>query len=189
MANDSMDYHALIDKYYAGQDQLKALLLLHSQQVADRALAVCLLHPEWNANLQFVKEAAMVHDIGIIYCNAPKIYCHGTEDYLRHGYLGAELLRNEGFPQHARVAERHTGSGLTKEQIIAEKLPLPEQDFLPETIEEKVICYADKFFSKSHPLRVENMSNIRRKMSNFGYGSLERWLHLEYEMINKTPTI
>lgn len=178
-----MDYHALIDNYYNGQEQLKALLLLHSRQVADKALAICLTHPEWNADLQFVKEASMLHDIGIIFCNAPGIYCHGDADYLSHGFIGAELLRKEGYPRHARVAERHTGSGLTAEQIRAQHLPLPDQDFLPETIEEKVICYADKFFSKSHPLRIENMSNIRRKMEKFGYGSLERWLHLEYEMI------
>ena len=178
-----VDYHALIDKYYEGQEQLKALLLLHSRQVADMSLAICARHPEWQADMQFVKEAAMLHDIGILYCDAPAIYCYGTENYLRHGYLGAELLRKEGLPKHARVAERHTGSGLTREQIIAQQLPLPAQDFLPETMEEKVICYADKFFSKSHPLRTENASNIRRKMDKFGYGALDRWLHLEYEMI------
>lgn len=180
-----VDYHALIDKYYEGQERLKELLLLHSRQVADKALAICYAHPEWKADMQFVKEASMLHDIGIIYCDAPGIFCHGTENYLRHGWLGAELLRKEGFPKHARVAERHTGSGITREQIIGQQLPLPEQDFLPETLEEKVICYADKFFSKSHPLRIENMSNIRRKMDQFGYGSLDRWLHLEYEMIAK----
>ena len=184
-----VDYHSLIDKYYAGQDQLRALLYLHSRQVADLSLSVCARHPEWQVDTQFIKEAAMLHDIGIYLCNAPAIHCNGSEPYIRHGYLGAELLRQEGLPMHARVAERHTGSGLTREQIIAEHLPLPEQDYLPETLEEKIICYADKFFSKSHPLRQENMSNIRRKMSLFGYGSLERWLHLEYEMISKDTPI
>ena len=65
------------------------------------------------------------------------------------------MLRNEGFPLHARVCERHTGAGLSAEDIISENLPLPHQDFLPETIEEKAICYADKFFSKSRNLREE----------------------------------
>jgi uncharacterized protein len=88
-------------------------------------------------------------------------------------------LREEGFTRHARVAERHTGSGLTKEQIIAQGLPLPAEDFVPETIEEKVICYADKFFSKSHPERIASPEHIRQTMLKFGNGSLERWEQLE----------
>lgn len=177
-----MDCAALIDKYYVGQDELKALLLHHSRQVADKALEVCTAHPEWQADMQFVEEAAMLHDIGIIFCDAPGILCHGTEPYIRHGFIGAELLRKEGMHAHARVAERHTGSGLTREQIIAEHLPLPELDFLPETIEERVICYADKFFSKSHPERIASLEHIRQSMLRFGYGSPERWAQLETEM-------
>jgi uncharacterized protein len=46
----------------------------------------------------------------------------------------------------ARICERHTGSGLTAEEIVSGGLPLPERDFLPETLEEKIICLADKFF-------------------------------------------
>ena len=91
----------------------------------------------------------MLHDIGIFYCNAPNIHCHGTHTYIEHGYLGAELLRNEGFPKHALVAERHTGTGITIEQIIREDLPIPERDYCPQSIEEKIVCYADKFYLKA----------------------------------------
>ena len=178
-----MDYKTLIDKYYTGQEELEALLLHHSRQVTDKALEVCAAHPEWQADTQFVEEAAMLHDIGIIFCDAPGILCHGTEPYIRHGYIDAELLRKEGLPAYARVAERHTGSGLTREQIIAEHLPLPEQDYLPETLEEKLICYADKFFSKSHPDRIATPEHIRQTMLKFGYGSPDRWAQLEAEMM------
>ena len=54
----------------------------------------------------------MLHDIGIIRCNAPGIQCFGNEPYICHGRIGAEMLRAEGFPHHARVCERHTGRGL-----------------------------------------------------------------------------
>ena len=177
-----MDYKALIDKYYRGQDELKSLLLHHSRQVADKALELCAAHPAWNADTQFVEEAAMLHDIGIVYCDAPSIFCHGRDPYIRHGFIGAEILRHEGLPRHARVAERHTGSGLSRAQILLEELPLPPEDFLPETIEERVICYADKFFSKSHPDRIDTLDHIRRKMADFGHGSLERWVQLEKQM-------
>ena len=182
-----MDYIKLIDKYYGGIPELRHILVTHSRQVADRALSIIDRHPEWEANglidRQFVEEAAMLHEIGIVFCDAPGILCKGTEPYIRHGYIGAEILRKEGLHRHARVAERHTGSGLTKEQIIAEQLPLPEQDFLPETIEEKVICYADKFFSKSHPERIATPEHIRQTMLKFGYGSPDRWAKLEAEMM------
>ena len=108
----AMDYLSIIDKYYSGQEELKALLLHHSRQVANKALELCAAHPEWQADTQFVEEAAMLHDIGIIRCNAPSIHCHGAEPYICHGHIGAEMLRHEGFARHARVAERHTGSGL-----------------------------------------------------------------------------
>ena len=109
-----MDYIKLIDKYYADAPELRHILVTHSRQVADRALQIIDAHPEWTeqglVDRQFVEEAAMLHDIGIIFCNAPKIYCNGSHKYIEHGYLGAELLRQEGLPKHALVAERHTGA-------------------------------------------------------------------------------
>ena len=110
----------------------------------------------------------MLHDIGIIRCYAAGIQCFGTEPYICHGRIGAELLRSEGFPRHARVCERHTGAGITKAQIIAQNLPLPQQDFLPETMEEKVICYADKFFSKTHLDREKTIEQAEKSLSKFG---------------------
>lgn len=110
----------------------------------------------------------MLHDIGIFKCNAAGIQCFGTEPYICHGRIGAELLRSEGFPRHARVCERHTGAGITKAQVIAQNLPLPQQDFLPETMEEKVICYADKFFSKTHLDREKTIEQAEKSLSKFG---------------------
>lgn len=110
----------------------------------------------------------MLHDIGIFKCDAAGIQCFGTEPYICHGRIGAELLRSEGFPHHARVCERHTGAGITKAQIIAQNLPLPQQDFLPETMEEKVICYADKFFSKTHLDREKTIEQAEKSLLKFG---------------------
>ena len=135
-----MDYQTLIDKYYTEDNRLRNILLMHSRSVADLALSLARRHPEMSLDLSFIEEAAMLHDIGIIRCNAPGIYCFGTEPYLCHGRIGADMLRAEGFMRHARVCERHTGAGITKQEIIERKLPLPQQDFLPETLEEQLIC-------------------------------------------------
>ena len=144
------DWKKIIDKYYSGDGDLRTILIIHSQSVARKALQIVSLHPELNLDREFIEEAAMLHDIGIIKTDAPGIKCFGTEPYICHGILGAEMLRQEGLPRHARVCERHTGAGLSLNEIVSQNLPLPHQDFLPETLEEQVICYADKFFSKTH---------------------------------------
>ena len=177
-----MNYLALIDKYYAESPELRHILVTHSEQVRDRALQIIDAHPNWNIDRDFVAEAAMLHDIGIIHCNAPKIFCVGPHHYIEHGYLGAEMLRAEGLPRHALVAERHTGSGITMEQVIREDLPIPVQDYLPVSLEERIICYADKFYSKSHLGEEVALSKIRQNIWKYGHDAILRWELLEQEM-------
>lgn len=170
-----MDYQAIIDKYYTEDDDLRHILLVHSRAVADMALRIADRHPELNIDRQFVEEAAMLHDIGIFRCDAPGICCHGTEPYICHGRIGAKLLREEGYPQHARVCERHTGAGLTLEDIVTQQLPLPRQSFLPETIEEQLICYADKFFSKTRLDREKTFEQAIGSLMKFGEAGVKRF--------------
>lgn len=165
----------IIEKYYCENEHLKDLLILHSTQVANKAMEILDAHPEIEADRDFVYEAAMLHDIGIIKTDAPGIGCHGTHPYICHGILGAEMLRVEGLHRHARVAERHTGTGLTRQTISSQGLPLPDEDFSPETIEEQIVCYADKFFSKSHPERCKTTDQVRQMLSRFPDANLERW--------------
>jgi uncharacterized protein len=171
-----MNYQKIIDKYYTENDALKALLIKHSRQVADRCLAICDRHPELGLDRDFLEEAAMLHDIGIRWCHAPSILCMGEQPYIRHGLIGGKILREEGLPRHARVCERHTGTGLTREQITRQQLPLPEEDFSPETMEEQLVCYADKFYSKSHPDRVLTVEDTARSLEKFGHEGVEKFM-------------
>lgn len=111
-----MDAIALIDKYYADSPRLRELLWIHSRQVADRCLKIVALHPELDLDKAFLEEAALLHDIGILHTHAPGILCTGDAPYICHGYLGAEMLRAEGFPLHARVCERHTARGFREKK-------------------------------------------------------------------------
>ena len=170
-----MNYQSIIDKYYADDNQLRHILLTHSRAVADFALRVADRHPELHIDRQFVEEAAMLHDIGIFRCDAPGICCHGTEPYICHVRIGALLLREEGYPRHARVCERHTGAGLTLDDIVTQQLPLPRQSFLPETIEERLICYADKFFSKTRLDREKTFEQAVGSLMKFGAAGVDRF--------------
>ena len=126
-------------------------------------------------DLTFIEEAAMLHDIGIFRCNAPSIDCHGEADYICHGFLGAELMRTEGYPQHALVCERHTGTGLSLEMIELMKWPIPHRDMLPVSLEEQLICFADKFFSKTKLGKEKSIDKIRISLSRYGSDTAARF--------------
>ena len=174
-----MDYKKIIDKYYPEENALKHILMVHSSSVALKALQIVDAHPKLQVDRRFVEEAAMLHDIGIFQCDAPGIHCHGSEPYILHGRIGAELLRREGYPQHARVCERHTGAGITKNEIEQQHLPLPPQDFLPETLEEQIVCYADKFFSKTRLTTEKTIEQAERSLMKFGPAGVERFRRWE----------
>ena len=130
-----MDALAIINKYYPEDNELRHILLTHSRSVADKALWIADRHPELELDRKFLEEAAMLHDIGIFMTDADGIHCHGDASYICHGYLGADLMRKEGFPRHALVCERHTGAGISLQSIIDQQLPIPHRDMLPVSLE------------------------------------------------------
>lgn len=173
-----MNISEIFEKYYKGNPELLTTVITHSECVVRKALG-CLRLKGIEADEGFVKEAAMLHDIGVVKCNAPAIHCHGTLPYICHGIEGKRILDSLGYPRHALVCERHTGSGLTIEDIVRQGLPLPHRDLCPVTIEEKVICYADKFFSKSGNLTEEKpLDKVIRQMKKFGDDSFIRFMEL-----------
>lgn len=165
----------VIDKYYPEENELKHILLTHSREVADKALWIAHRHPELKLDEQFLEEAAMLHDIGIFLTDADGIHCHGSYPYICHGYLGADLLRTEGFEKHALVCERHTGAGLSLDGILAQGLPVPHREMVPVSLEEQVICFADKFFSKTHLDKEKSVDKARKSLERYGEEGLRRF--------------
>ena len=170
-----LDYNTILEKACGENRTLHTILYTHSRSVADRALAVCDRHPELRLDRAFVEEAAMLHDIGIVDCDAPGIFCFGPEPYIRHGVMGAARLRALGLERHARVCERHTGAGLQRDEIQRQILPLPHRDFLPETLEEQLICYADKFYSKTRLDQAKTPERILKSLAKYGADGVERF--------------
>lgn len=158
----------IIEKYYSIHSDIYCVLVKHSEQVRDKALEIAQRHPELKLDTNFISEAAMLHDIGIFRCDAPRIHCHGEFQYIQHGYLGADILRAEGLPRHALVCERHTGAGVTLQMILKNHLPLPQRDMQPIELEEQLICYADKFFSKTQLDEIHSIERIRTSLNRFG---------------------
>ena len=176
-----MDPLKIIKKYYPENSKLFKVLIKHSEAVAQKALKIAKKFPEVDQN--FIYEAAMLHDIGVIFTYIPKLNPDGKYPYIAHGYLGREILEKEGLPKHALVCERHMGVGITKEEIIKKNLPLPPRDMIPITLEEKIIAFADKFYSK-HPdeiIKEKSVEQIIKDLKKYGEDKVkifEEWLKL-----------
>lgn len=165
----------LINIYYPQDNELKNILLLHSESVAQKALWIADCHPELKLDTTFLYEAAMLHDIGIFLTHAEGIHCLGSAPYICHGYLGSELVARAGFARHALVCERHTGAGLSLKEIIEQNLPVPHREMVPVTLEEQVICFADKFFSKTHLDREKSVEAAQKSIARYGEDGVARF--------------
>jgi uncharacterized protein len=105
-------------------------------------------------DVDFVEVSALLHDIG-------RSRTHG----IRHGVEGAAIMRKLGYEKYARVCERHIGAGLTDEE--AKALGLPEGDYLPETLEEKVVTYADKLIDGERVVSIfDAIADFKEKLGN-----------------------
>ena len=173
------DAQKFFDSIYLPGQPPREILLRHSLNVA--ALAREINHRR-NLGLDdaVIADAALLHDIGIKYTDAPGIGCHGTQPYLAHGAIGADLLRKAGAPEiDARVAERHTGSGLTAGEIASAGLPMPPgRSYMPHTLLEKLICYADCFYSKSGDGTRKSVKQVTDSFRKWGDTVVRRFLEL-----------
>lgn len=169
-----IDAKAIIKKYYP-EGEARDILITHGREVRDLALVIVDNHPELGADRIFVAEAAMLHDIGIFKVDSPRIDCHGDKPYICHGYLGREILEEEGLPLHALVCERHIGVGLKKKDIILRNLPIPFRNMQPRSIEEKIICFADLYYSKSHLGEKISHEVIVRKLRRHGVAKVKKY--------------
>ena len=101
---------------------------------------------------ELLEKGALVHDVGVYFCfdedfNPDK----KAPDYFYHGRQGEKFLRSQGIDDNKviRFTTVHTGVGITKEDIKREKLDLPEKNFVPVSLEEQILTYADKFHTKA----------------------------------------
>jgi uncharacterized protein len=175
-----MNAVSILEKYFPDR-YLFDIIVRHSQLVADKALQIASNLDGVAIDLNFLEEAALLHDIGVCRIASPKLGCHGIEPYIRHGIIGREILEDEGLPVHALVCERHIGVGLTAEDVRSQRLPLPARNMAPLSLEEKIVCFADLFYSKN-PEKIgheKTIAKIRSDLARFGehkVGIFDGWL-------------
>ncbi len=173
-----MDINKIITTYYKPDSKAYNILVTHSRLVMEKSVAIAKNVPHLKPDINFIKEAAMLHDIGIFKTKAPDIGCNGKHPYIFHGFKGREILESLGLPEHGLVAERHTGSGITKNDIVKNNLGLPLRDMLPVTIEQIIICYADKFFSKNPESfgKEKSFNDAVKLLSRYGKDQADKFI-------------
>ena len=166
-----MDYFSIIHKYIPPSSPVYPYYIVHVTLVTAKALRIADRLAFSDEQKQFIEEASMLHDIGIIRVHAPDIHCRGSLPYVMHIKEGRKILEAEGLPNHARIAENHFGiGGIKKDEIENSGVKLPFEDIVCNQIEDKVINYSDLFFSKN-PSKFFNESSLKRvreKVKNYG---------------------
>jgi uncharacterized protein len=167
----------IIREYYDPGSRTYEILVRHGMLVAQKAVDAAKKVPHLKPDMKFIEEAALLHDIGIFQTDTPQLGCSGKFPYVCHGYLGRNILEKAGLPKHALVCERHLGVGISAGEILKTGLPVPVRDMIPLSIEEKVVCYADKFFSKDWNLIAKSNSeeDILSALESYGNGSAEKF--------------
>lgn len=157
--------------------------LVHTHCEAVWAVAAQLLDAPGGGAVDrgLVRVGCLLHDVGVyrLY-DASGRRVH--ENYLLHGVLGDELLREEGLPEAlCRFCSHHTGVGLTRQDILSQGLPLPAGDYVAETVEERLVMYADKFHSKSTPPRFLTADTYAAEVRRFGEDKVAAFARLRAE--------
>lgn len=172
------DINWLYFKYYRDNPELRRIVIVHSEQVAKKALNICKIK-NLNLDPKDVFCAGLLHDIGVVKCNAPDIHAHGNLHYLQHGIEGMKILESNGLQKYASVCLTHIGAGISIKDIETNHLPLPSHDMIPFSLLEKLICYADKFFSKNHDLKEEkSLEKVILQIEKYGPDSIARFLDM-----------
>jgi len=165
-----VDYFNIIQKYIPVNTQTYKSYVIHVTLVTAEAVRIAKNLNLSQEQIDFIIEASMLHDIGICRVEDYKLEFGGDLPYICHVSEGAKILRKEGLEKHALVAERHTGVGIYKEEIIEKKLPLEIKDYVPLTIEEQIISFADMFYKKSEGKvwYKQTDDEVRKEISQYG---------------------
>lgn len=162
-------------KYYLPSSLSYEILLQHSVLVAAKAVKIAVRWNEKNSDsmvdVERIKIGALLHDIGICEVSFPEAGCSGPHEYLYHGVAGYYIVMKEWLGEYANFCLTHTGVGISHEEIVTRKLPLPlEFSYIPETLEEKIVSYADLFYSKcpDSVLYEKSVSDVENSLARFG---------------------
>ena len=120
-----------------------------------------------DADEDLVVAGALLHDIG-----------RAKDHTIFHAYIGSQMVREYGLPEQlVEIVRKHTGAGLDKEDV--EEMGLPPGDYIPRTIEEKIVAHADNLVSDNRV--VDHNHSVSKLINKGAFRGADRveMLHME----------
>ena len=145
-------------------------VIRHVESVSDLAVEIAgaIRNRGYPVNVRLVEIGALLHDIG-----------RSKTHSVHHAVAGAEIAESFGLPQQVvSIIKRHVGGGITARE--AKKLGWPRDVYIPQTIEEKIVCYADKLVEGSSRISIEK--TIDKLSQDLPTSAIERMWKLHEEM-------
>lgn len=143
-------------------------LIKHCEAVCKKALK---LSSNFDVDIELVKTGALLHDIGRSKTNG-----------IDHAIVGAEMLKDMGFPDSvANIALRHIGAGIPKEEAV--QLGLPPMDYIPITLEEKIVAHADNLTHWDSEVDLDFVIKKWKEKLGEDHPSIPRIIELHREII------
>jgi len=156
------------------QSGCKGNLLRHAEAVAQLAVDIAMACKEkgLDVNLELVEIGALLHDIG-----------RAKTHSVHHAVVGGEIARSLGLPDPViSIIKRHVGGGIATRE--AKRLGWPKDVYVPQTIEEKIVSYADKLIEGSRRVPIERTIEVFSK--EIPPSAIERIRRLHREMLALT---
>lgn len=120
-------------------------VIQHCKIVAKLAVKIAriLQKKGYKVDAELVEIGALLHDIG-------RSETHGVN----HVIVGARIAEDSSLPEPViRIIERHVGAGIPQDE--AEELGWPKKSYMPQTLEERIVNYADKLIEGTHQVSME----------------------------------
>ncbi len=134
---------ALLKKYKVGPRVMEHVVAVHDYAMEIAASMDC--------DRELVEAGSLLHDIG-----------RARSHEIDHAIVGAAILKKEGVDERViNIVERHIGAGLTAKE--AKKLGLPPKDYVPETIEEKIVCHADNLIGSTERVKIQDTIEMAKR--------------------------
>jgi uncharacterized protein len=144
----------------------------HVEAVSELAceIAVAASKRGYPVNVELVEIGGLLHDIG-----------RSKTHSVHHAVVGAEIAESLGLPKPVvSIIKKHVGGGITARD--AKKLGWPRDVYVPQTLEEKIVCYADKLIEGSRRVPIER--TIDKLSQELPSATIERIWKLHEEMLS-----
>ena len=148
-----------------------AQVIRHCKAVSQLAVKIAQKLRQRDIDIDQVRIGALLHDIG-------RSQTHGVT----HAYVGSKMLRDLGIPDPVvKIVERHIGAGIPSNEAL--DLGLPGKDYMPQTIEEKIVAYADKLVDGNRTISFEEACAQIADVLGFTHPAVSRFRMLHKELM------